>query len=379
MHRIPIPDRVRPRIHFARDLGFCLLPGVLAVLIIALGRIDAGITDAVYSRRVFPIVTRIIGLPGRFIPFSIVAVLIWSIAPLVLIALFWLIRRLRRSGDRRRTLWRALVIVLFVLSLIFFLFAITCAPNFNRLTLAQLTGLPVRSSTPQELVDLCVELTVRANEAREAAAEDDSGVFTVTEPFSALSQRSLQAFNALVPEYPFLTPCVTAPKAMIGSEALSHMEVTGFYSCFTAEPNVNVHMPALELPFTMCHELAHTGGILREDEANFIGYLACTRSDDPALRYSGLVCALNYAAGKLYGISPDTYRELRSYYHEGIERDLAASGAYWAQYEDKKPAQVYSAVNDTVLKLNSQTDGRQSYGRMVDLLLAEYRVNHSLE
>lgn len=36
-------------------------------------------------------------------------------------------------------------------------------------------------------------------------------------------------------------------------------------------------------------------------------------------------------------------------------------------------------VNDSYLKSNRQEDGVKSYGRMVDLLLADYRQRHGLK
>ena len=46
-------------------------------------------------------------------------------------------------------------------------------------------------------------------------------------------------------------------------------------------------MPYYNIPHTICHELSHLKGFMREDEANFIGYLACIGSDSPDFRYSG--------------------------------------------------------------------------------------------
>ena len=49
---------------------------------------------------------------------------------------------------------------------------------------------------------------------------------------------------------------------------------------------------------------------------------------------------------------------------------------HWAQYEG--PVQdVSNAANDAYLKANNQSDGMQSYGRMVDLLLAEQRAEEN--
>ncbi|MEI3307330.1 MAG: DUF3810 family protein [Eggerthella lenta] len=43
--------------------------------------------------------------------------------------------------------------------------------------------------------------------------------------------------------------------------------------------------------------------------------------------------------------------------------------------EVRGPGQdVSNAANDTYLKANNQSDGMRSYGRMVDLLLAEQRA-----
>ena len=53
---------------------------------------------------------------------------------------------------------------------------------------------------------------------------------------------------------------------------------------------------------------------MREDEANFIAYLACTGSDNVYLQYAGWVYALIYAANALYSAAgAEIYSELMSY------------------------------------------------------------------
>ena len=116
---------------------------------------------------------------------------------------------------------------------------------------------------------------------------------------------------------------------------------------------------------------------MREDEANFIGYLACLRSDEPYIRYSGLYCALSYSMNALYSVSPERYFAIRKHYHERLKADAAALSAYWQPYFHTPAAKLSDAVNDTYLKANNLTDGVHSYGRMVDLLLAEARAEIS--
>ncbi len=66
------------------------------------------------------------------------------------------------------------------------------------------------------------------------------------------------------------------------------------------EANYNGHMPEMDIPSTVCHELSHLKGFMREDEANFIAYLACRQSDSAAFRYSGALLAYIYSGNALY-------------------------------------------------------------------------------
>ena len=131
--------------------------------------------------------------------------------------------------------------------------------------------------------------------------------------------------------------------------------------------------PFFVVPWTMAHELAHQCGFMREDEANFIAYLACKESDDALMRYSGYLLAYDNAVSALRKVDPEAASAIGSGLSAAVRRDLAQRAEHWAQYEG--PVQdVSNAANDTYLKANNQADGMRSYGRMVDLLLAEQRA-----
>ena len=61
-------------------------------------------------------------------------------------------------------------------------------------------------------------------------------------------------------------------------------------------------------------------------------------------------------------------------YSDGVSRDLAANSLYWQEFKDKPVSNAAQKINDAYLKANNQEDGVQSYGRMVDLLLAQFRA-----
>lgn len=57
---------------------------------------------------------------------------------------------------------------------------------------------------------------------------------------------------------------------------------------------------------------------------------------------------------------------------DAVRADYAANREFWASYDG--PFRNFAQqANDAYLKANDQSDGVRSYGRMVDLLLAERR------
>ena len=82
--------------------------------------------------------------------------------------------------------------------------------------------------------------------------------------------------------------------------------------------------------------------------------------------------ALINSANQLYKCDKQLYDRLVSeYYSEAMLRDIADYNKYWDTYEGPIEEAVDN-MNDTYLKFNKQEDGVNSYGMMVDLLLAYY-------
>ena len=140
--------------------------------------------------------------------------------------------------------------------------------------------------------------------------------------------------------FPRLSGFSVRPKTFVLSDFVSQQYICGYYFPFTMEANINGRMEALNKPFTMCHELAHTHGYLYEDEANLIGFLACLTSGDPAFVYSGYL-------GVLYYVDND-------FVHEAADTFI-----------------------DQNQKLNGISAGKAAYTHVVGLLLSYYAGNAS--
>lgn len=258
-------------------------------------------------------------------------------------------------------------------SVMYFLFVLFCGINYYRHEFTHYSGLEIKESSEQELIALCEALIEDANEYRAKLSTDDSGTAKLSDDnFYETAQRAKNAMNRLSQEYEILEGSFSAPKAVRNSKVMSYLGITGIFFPFTFEANVNVHIPPYQIPSVMLHELVHLRGFMREDEANFIAYLAGIKSGHDDFYYSGTMLALTYSMNALYSANYDEFVKLYSLYSEDVRRDMEFSKNYWKQFETKV-ADIAGKVNDTYLKANNQHDGVRSYGRMVDLLLAYYR------
>jgi len=179
---------------------------------------------------------------------------------------------------------------------------------------------------------------------------------------------SARASGLPVPDVPSLRL-----KRPLVSPLLWRLGITGIYVPFTGEANVNDTVPDPDLPFVAAHELAHLSGFAREDEASWVGPVACARDPDPDLRYSSALSMSLHALAALARADRDAFEAQARRRSAAVGRDVAALRAWSDRY--RGPARrVALRVNDTYLKSQGQADGVRSYGRVVDLLLAERRA-----
>lgn len=242
-----------------------------------------------------------------------------------------------------------------------FLYTYQCGINYYRKPFSSELELEVRQSSVEELAQLCRYLTQKVNETADDSAYEYGWVYWGREAMENLGEI-----------YPGLAGYYPKPKPVTISWILSVQQLCGIYSPFTVEANYNRNMPSYNIPHTLCHELSHLRGYMREDEANFIGYLACIQSERRCFQYSGYLTGWIYAANALAAQDRETYARLYSSLCPQALADLQDNSEFWNRYEGKV-AEVANQMNDTYLKINSQEEGVRTYGRMVDLMLAHYR------
>ena len=315
-----------------------------------------------YSENIYPAFVDTAGRLWGIFPFSVSELLLYVLTAAFVVSLAGMLRKVIKGTGRRKDGSEAgsgigsaaswLSYLLLAAGILAFLYTICCGINYHRKSFSEEEGIVTYRYTVQDLKDICLWLTEEVNAPREG-------------------EGAVEAMQGLAEKFPSLEGYYPQPKKLIVSEILSYQGLTGIYSPFTVEANYNGDMIAYNIPFTACHELSHLSGFMQEEEANFIAFLACIRSDRADFQYSGYLSGWVYCMNALYRADRESWQEVRLLLDEAAEPDLEANTEFWDAYEGGI-SKTADKINDTYLKVNGQADGVQSYSRMVDLIVAYF-------
>ena len=330
-----------------------------------------------YSTHIYKVLVATVGMLVGLVPFSLYELLIiLGIILLIFILCRTILLIIKKCG---RAILSMYAVVLALLFTVITLFTVNCGVNYHRRPFSYYSGLEITRQSTDVLIDLCKSLIENANSLvpyiDTASVPDDADGTKYGAIFSLKNtdtkKEAVKAMNKLGTIYPVLAGYYPQPKPVLFSKVMSYEFITGVYS-FTIEANYNNDVPDYVKADTICHELSHLRGFMREDEAGFIAYLACINSDNVNFQYSGILNALSYVLNSVYkNCGASVYTELYKSMDEQLMRDYLYDSKYWDKFETPV-ADVADAVNNAYLVANAQTDGVKSYGRMVDLLLAYY-------
>lgn len=339
-----------------------------------------------YTNHIFVLWTNLLGRISGLFSFSlgermIIAGLLWLAAG-VLLLLIWAFRTIsaRRNGAGSVSfkvpgIW--LRITAWLLAVIFLIMTLNCFILYHCTPLEKTLPGYGKEYTLSDLEELRDMVVTRCNELSGAVPRDENGDVLYERGIDAMRKEAIESIRSL--DYPRLSGYTVTPKALTFSGFISQQHMQGYYFPFSMEANYNDVMKIMHFPSTMCHELSHTHGYIFEDDANFLGFLACISSDDPVFQYSGWLSVLNYVDNDFwYAVDRDTY-----YSHVKIDSAVRKDNEFlsdeaWKKVEDnavldtetvKKAADTFV---DTTLKVNGVADGKVSYSHVVALLLSYF-------
>ncbi len=230
----------------------------------------------------------------------------------------------------------------------------------------------------EQLIAVRNHVVAQCNAYSQVMLRDENGDILYDEDMKA---EAIKAMQNLGETYEQLEGYYPRPKPLAASDFFTQQYMTGYYFPFSMEANYNDVMYIMNYPATMCHELAHLRGYIFEDEANFIGFLACVQSEDVLFQYAGYLSVLNYLDNDFYrAVGRDSEKYFQQ---ERILPQVSVDNVYVTQDEwdringkalidTETVDEVSDTFTDTTLKVNGVSDGMLSYNRVVRLLLQWY-------
>jgi hypothetical protein len=293
-----------------------------------------------------------------FSPFLIVAIIIYANKHFV---------------DSWRSVGKFLLITLSVASLFFSTFALNFGAGYHTSSVDKLLGLDRRDVSAEELRETAEILVEEINKYADKLAVKSTGSSVMPYGYRKLSRKLVEAYDKVCDEHAFISRFPSQVKPVMLSEPWTYTHISGVYTYFSGEANINTNFPDYTLPYTAAHEMAHQRGIAREDEANFVAFLVCAASDDEYIRYSGYLNLYEYVSSALYSADKDAYAEVRAKLAPEARKEMSAYSAFFDKYRENVAANVTGAVNNAYLTIQG-TPGTKSYGMVVDLAVAYYRA-----
>ena len=321
-----------------------------------------------FNRHISPFVRGALSYLTTWIPFSLAEMLI-ILLPVIIVVIVGI--GIKKYSSSWRNVGVCCVVILSIASYIFSTYTLGFVPAYHGSTLDKKMELKKEKVTVEELYDTAVLLAEKVNEESKSIVFNGAGSSVMPYGYGELNSKLMEAYDKACEKYDFISPLHSNIKEIILSEPMTYTHISGVYTFFTGEANLNVNYPDYVLPYTAAHEFAHQRGIAREDEANFVAFLVCARADSAYVRYSGYLNMLEYVASALYKTDKKLYRELVLSYDSRIKGEINALNEFYHANRNETLGKLSDTVNDNYLKAQG-TEGVVSYGLVVKLCVAYY-------
>jgi len=303
------------------------------------------------------------------LPFSVAEVLIVLGVLLAIAYLIYSAAALIRRPERGRRIYRIVITCCTAFAVVYAGFCLLWGVYYYTSDFEDQSGIRGQPISTEQLTIVTAYFTDLLCDYSAQVARDENGEFC--EDLSEVFAQSPTLYDAVAEKVSCLAGDAVSAKPFFFSRFMSYINFTGFFFPFTGESIINVDCPPALIPSSIAHEIAHQRGIAQEDEANFAAVLASLENGDPVWCYSACLLAYIHLGNALYKADRDAWRENYASLTGGVLADLSANNAYWAQFDTP-----VNAVSDTVytgfLHSYGQSDGLQTYGKCVDLLVAYY-------
>ncbi len=328
---------------------------------------NEGLVETRYSNSIYPFLSVNLRRISGFVSFSIGDVFYFILAVLLILFLAKLIKSIflfsKQRHELKKNIWRAA----FIIFSIYIIFNLFWGINYNRQGIAAQLDLKSDQYDSVQLLKINQLLLEKVNAIKDtlirnsASINDNAMLFSIVE----------EAYQASALKYGFMNYANPSVKPSLWGWLGNYVGFTGYYNPFTGEAQVNTTVPVFLRPFITCHEIAHQLGYAKENEANFVAYLAAKNSNNNALQYSAYLELFMYANRTLFILDSSSSMRLRNKLSDTVKRDLMQWKAFIKSHENFVEPLI-SKLYGFFLEKNRQPRGILTYDEVTGLLINYY-------
>lgn len=228
----------------------------------------------------------------------------------------------------------------------------------KELPLPQYSGSNLQETELEELLRYYLD---DFRNVSDSIMRDERGRAELPYTDSQLSKLFIEEYNRIGTLNGYLSSYTPSYKNAISSGIMNYMQTSGIAITPTGEAHVNKNTPTNWKVITIAHELAHTKGVMREDDANLTAYYLALTSDNIYFRYAGYMYTIDRLYEMAYfSLDKETYRELYDMYPTEAWKERYQEYSFWQQYQTEWE-KVSDFFNNLYLKLSGVKEGVDSY------------------
>ncbi|MEO5563181.1 MAG: DUF3810 domain-containing protein [Chitinophagaceae bacterium] len=328
-----------------------------------------GWVETYYTYGMYPVIAYVQRLLFGWIPISIGDLFYAFLILIVIYKAFRFFKIIFKRQFNRQYLTAGLQQSIFFFLFVYVCFNLLWGLNYNRKGISAQLGLQVKKYSLEELTTLTFTLQNRLNEYATRVTEQQRDSFNNKK---RLFHESSEAYAYASKQYSFLEYTPVSIKPSIYSYLGNYLGFQGYYNPFSGEAQANTTVPRFLEPFVTAHEIAHQLGYAKENEANFVAFLACRYSPSPVLKYSLYFDMYNYAIGEVNRRDTAIARAFQRNLHPQAIKDIREWRDFYRRYRNPIEPVVMWAYGH-YLKANNQPGGKQTYNEVVAWLIAYYK------
>lgn len=346
--------------------GFIALLGI-AICIRAIA-INENMVESFYATSVYARIGSFFRLLFGWLPFSIGDILYMIVIVYMILKCIGLVKFIKNNRVTAIFKRDYLYGILGKIMIIYIVFNLLWGLNYDRSGIRHQMGIAQQEYSKDALMVINGLLAEKVNECK-TGADNQTDTYNTPEKVFA---KTYEVYKNAATTYPFLEYKNKSVKSSFFGKLGNYLGFSGYYNPFTGEAQVNTTIPAFLQPYVCCHEVAHQLGYAKENEANFVGYIAATASGDSVFMYSAYLDLFLYANRNLHRTDSISAKQFSERLSLPVQNDIQLMKAFYRKYQN--PVEPYITwMYGKYLESNRQPSGMLSYSEVVSDLIAYYK------